>query len=554
MAEGDSNSKVSVTTPATSSPGETGAWAPLRNQVYRSLWIAALISHMGTWMQTVGAQWLLVDEPRASALVALVQTAATLPVALIALPAGVLADSFDRRRLLIFVQLFQVAVGVTLTVLTAMGEMRPPLLLILTFALGVGSAVMGPTYLALVPELLPRAQIQAAAALGSISVNVARAIGPAVAGVLVAQVGVAAVFGLNALSFAIFATVLLRWRRPLEDTGVPRERFGAALRAGGRYVRHSPLLRRLLARNIMFVVPSMPIWALLPLVASQRLGLGSGGYGVLLGALGVGAVTGALLLPRVRSRMSTNRMIGFSSLLMAASLVVLVQVDVAFVAVLVLLPAGAAWVGVLATLNAAMQLYLPNWVRARGLAMNQLALFGSQAGGAFVVGLLADQIGLRNTFLVAAAAMVAGAATIRVWPLREMQGLDRTPAQYWPDPELVVDVGSGLGPVLVSVAYTISAADEDAFQEAMTGVRRSRLRTGATQWELYRDGSRPDVFIEQYLVPTWEEHLRQHHTRLTGSDRDLEQRAFRLSSPPPVAAHLFPARNVARMPDRDQPS
>jgi MFS family permease len=546
VAEGDGAAELAVTQPAPKpSAAPEGPWAPLRNHVYRSLWIAVLVSNIGTWMQTVGAQWLLVDEPNASTLVALVQTAGTLPIAFLALPAGVLADSFDRRRLLIGVQLFQVTVALILTVLTAMGEMRPPLLLLLTFTLGCGAALIGPTYLAMVPELLPRSQIPAAAALGSISLNLARAVGPALAGVLVAQVGVAAVFGLNALSFAVFAVVLLAWRREPEDSRT-RERFGPALRAGGRYVRHSPLLRRILARNAMFVVPAMPIWALLPLVATERLSLDAGGYGLLLGALGVGAVLGAVLLPRARARLGMNVLIAVSSLSVAASMVLLVLVDSVAIALLALLPAGAGWIGVLSQLGAALQLYLPNWVRARGLAVNMLVLFGSQAVGAALVGVVADHLGLRAAFLGSAAVMALGAATVPLWPLRDMQGLDRTPATYWPEPDLAIDVGSGLGPVLVTVTYTVSAANDAEFQDAMVKVRRSRLRTGATHWELYRDGAAPEVFVEQYLVPSWEEHLRQHSGRLTGGDRQVEERASRLSDPPPVAAHLFPSGNVDR--------
>jgi hypothetical protein len=356
---------------------------------------------------------------------------------------------------------------------------------------------------------------------------------------------VAAVFGLNALSFLVFAVVLLLWRREPEDSRT-RERFGPALRAGGRYVRHSPLLRRILARNAMFVVPAMPIWALLPLIATERLSLDAGGYGLLLGALGVGAVLGAVLLPRARARFGMNVLIVVSSLSVAASMALLVLVDSVVVALLVLLPAGAGWIGVLSQLGAALQLYLPNWVRARGLAVNMLVLFGSQAVGAALVGLVADHLGLRAAFLGSAALMTLGAATVPRWPLRDMQGLDRTPATYWPEPDLAIDVGSGLGPVLVTVTYTISPENDAEFRDAMVLVRRSRLRTGATHWELYRDGAAPEVFVEQYLVPTWEEHLRQHSGRLTGGDRLHEERASRLSDPPPVAAHLFPSGNVDR--------
>ncbi|HKG50014.1 MAG TPA: MFS transporter, partial [Actinomycetales bacterium] len=251
-------------------------WAPLASRVFRALWLAVLVSNLGTWMQTVGAQWLLVGDPNASTLVSLVQTASALPVVLLALPSGVLADNFDRRRLLLAVQLFQAAVGAALTVLSAFGELGPALLLVFTFALGAGAALSGPAFAALTPELVPRSQLGAAAALGSVNVNLARAVGPALAGLMVARLGVTAVFAVNTLSFMAYAAVLALWRpKDDPDGGVP-ERFLPALRAGGRYVRWSPVVRRILFRCGTFVLPATALWALLPLVATRRLGLGPG--------------------------------------------------------------------------------------------------------------------------------------------------------------------------------------------------------------------------------------------------------------------------------------
>lgn len=530
------------TTPQQDVGTPVGAWEPLRSGVFRALWIAVLVSNIGTWMQTVGAQWLLVDEPNASTLVSLVQTASTLPVVLLALPAGVLADSFDRRRLLLGVQAFQVTVAAALALLTAADQMRPPLLLVLTFALGAGAAITGPTYQSLVPELVPRAQIPSASALGSISVNLARAVGPAIAGLLIAHTGVAAVFAINGASFLAFAGVLLWWRRPADDITDHRERFAPALRAGGRYARHSPVIRRLLLRVALFVLPAMAIWALLPLVASRRLGLGSGGYGLLLGAIGVGAVAGAFLLPQVRARMSTNMLVATASLLYAGSTAVVVLVGSLPAMMVALLPAGAGWIAVLSTMNASLQLFLPSWVRARGLAVYQVSLFGAQAVGSLLWGVAAELVGLRPAFLVAAALMALGAMTVVWWPLRETAGLDRSPAIYWPEPQLVLDPESSDGPVVVQVAYTISPEREEKFIAAMEPVRRSRQRTGATRWHLYRDGEVPHRFLESYQVPSWEEHLRQHEGRLTGSDQVSEERARAMSDPKPETHHLFPTR------------
>jgi MFS family permease len=522
-------------------PARPGAWDPLREPVFRMLWLAVLVSNIGTWMQTVGAQWLLVDEPQASTLVSLVQTASTLPVVLLALPSGVLADSFDRRRLLIAVQGFQVAVGISLAVLTAVDAMRPPLLLTLTFALGVGAALTAPAYQALIPELVPRSQLPTAAALGAISMNLARAVGPAIAGLLIARVGVAAVFALNAVSFAVFCVVLILWRRAPEEREQARERFGPALRAGGRYVRHSPVVRRILLRVVLFVAPGTAIWALLPIVATQRLELGPSGYGVLLGALGIGAVLGALSLSRMRARFSSNMLLTLASAIYALSMVLLVLVDAVWAVLLALVPAGAGWIGVLSTINATLQLFLPSWVRARGLAVYQIVFFGGQAAGALVWGVAATHLGLVESYLVAAAVMAAGAATLRLWPLYATAHLDQSPASYWPEPQLVLDPEPHDGPVLVTLTFTVRPEDEPAFFEAMERLRRSRQRTGAVRWQLYRDGERAHRFVEAYIVPSWDEHLRQHSGRLTGLDRAAEEKAVALSDPPPEAHHLFPA-------------
>jgi MFS family permease len=505
------------------------------------LWIAVLVSNIGTWMQTVGAQWLLVDEPQASTLVSLVQTASTLPVVLLALPSGVLADSFDRRRLLIAVQGFQVAVGVTLTALTVADQMRPPLLLALTFALGVGTALTAPAYQALIPELVPRSQLASASALGAISMNLARAVGPAIAGLLISRIGVEAVFALNACTFVVFGVLLLAWRREEDSTEQARERFYPALRAGGRYVRHSPVIRRFLLRVTLFVVPGMAIWALLPLVATRRLDLGASGYGVLLGALGVGAVGGAVLLPRLRARLSPSNLLAVGSSAYAVSMVVLVAVDSVPAVLLALVPAGAGWIAVLSTVNASLQLFLPGWVRARGLAVYQIVFFGAQAIGALAWGVAATHFGLVPTYLVAAGVMAAGAATLRLWPLYDTARLDRSPASYWQEPQLILDPDRHDGPVLVTLAYTVRPENESGFFTAMEVVGRSRRRTGAIRWQLYRDGETAQRFVEAYVVPSWDEHWRQHTGRLTASDEAAEQRARSFSEAPPRVTHLFPA-------------
>ncbi|WBB69981.1 MFS transporter [Micromonospora sp. WMMD812] len=517
------------------------AWSPLRTAVYRNLWLALLAANIGTWMQTVGAQWLLINEPNASTLVALVQTASLLPVLLLALPAGALADTFDRRHLLVSVQLFLVVVAVGLTLLTAAGRMPPALLLTLTFAFGVGQALTLPAWAAVIPELVPKDQLRAASALGSISVNVARAVGPAVAGVLISRSGPAPVFGLNALAFLVFALTLWRWRPARARAVEVPERFTAALRAGGRYVRHSPIVRRLLRRALVFLVPGSALWALLPLVAHRRLGLGSSGYGLLLAALGIGAILGGVLLPWVRTRLTANQFLLVAGVLFGAALIVVATVRAVPVVLGALLPAGLSWVIVLANVNAEMQLFLPGWVRARGLAVYQVVFAGGQAVGAFAWGVLADVAGLVDALVVAGGLMLVGSVTSQIWPLPDLRGVNKDPATYWPRLQLAHEPDPRVGPVLVVVTYAVRRERERAFLDAMDLVRGSRQRTGAMRWGLFREGEVPDRFVEVYLVPSWDEHLRQHGGRLTGADREAEERARGLAEGEPEVRHLLPA-------------
>lgn len=516
-------------------------WAPLRVGIFRALWLAVLVSNIGAWMQTVGAQWLLVHQPHASLLVALVQTADMLPDVLLAYVGGALADTFDRRRLLIVVQGCLVLAGLVLTLLTIVGQMPPALLLTLTFLLGAGSAFSTPAYQAIIPELVSRDEIPSASALGSINVNLARAVGPAIAGVLIARTGVGAVFALNTATFLVFGLVVAVWHPPAGRAARFPEQFVSALRAGERYVRYAPVVRRILIRSTLFLVPASALWALLPLVASQRLGLGASGYGLLLGALGIGAIAGAFTLPRVRAKLPSNALLLAASLVYAAALIVLVLVPNAAVILVVLLPAGVAWIAVLSSMNAAMQLFLPAWVRARGLSVYQMVLFGSQAAGAVLWGLIAGPFGLVTTFLIAALVMVAGLATLRLWPLFDTSRADRSLAVYWPEPHLVFNPDPQAGPVLVMTAYTISPQNEQPFLQAMSWVRGSRLRIGAVEWGLYRDGETAHRFVEFFVVPSWEEHLRQHRERLTGFDRQHEEQAEALSDPLSQTTHLLAA-------------
>ncbi|MBL7261226.1 MFS transporter [Paractinoplanes lichenicola] len=516
-------------------------WAPLRGRVFRMLWVAVLAGNVGTWMQTVGAQWLVVQEPNAATWTSLVQTVTMLPVLLLALPAGAIADVLDRRRLLLGVQIALFFVGAALTVLTLVERMPPGLLLGFTFLLGVGQALTLPTWQAVIPEIVSREELPAASALGAVNTNLARSAGPAVAGLLVAQVGSAAVFGLNALSYGVFAVALVLWRRPARRGPSHPERFGPAVRAGGRFVRYSPDVRRLLIRVVLFVVPGSVVWGLLPVVARQELGLGASGYGVLLAALGVGAVAGALLMPRVRHLLSADRLFVGAGVGYAAALLVVALVPDEFAVTGVLVLAGAGWMCLVSRMNASLQLLLPNWVRARGFGIYQVVFAGSQAVGALVWGQVAEAFGLPAAFVGAAVVMLLGTATVWWLPVHEHDDADRSPAIFWAEPHIMLEPHLDEGPVLVTAIYRVRDQQADGFVEAMEAVRLTRLRTGATRWGLFRDGEDPVRYVEVYQVPTWEDHLRQHEGRLTGSDEEAEKRAIALAEGPAEVTHLLPA-------------
>jgi MFS family permease len=520
---------------------DSSAWGPLRQRVFRWLWLAVLISWIGTWMQTVGAQWLLVDEPNAAALVSLVQAAGTLPMMLLALPGGVLADSFDRRWLLITVQAYLFVVALLLAALTAAGLMPPALLLAFTFALGVGAAVQIPAWQAMIPELVPRTQLRAAARLDLVSVNLAYAVGPVLAGLAIAYLGgVPVAFAFKAAAAVLFVIALVFARQPQAASATSRERFLPALRAGGRYIWHEPIVRRILLRTIMFAVPAMALWALLPLIASRRLGLGAAGFGALFGAFGLGAIIGAVALGRVRDRLSNNGMLGGAGLLYAAATAVIVLAPGFPAALATLVFAGLAWMAATSTLAAELQLFLPSWVRARGLAVYTVTFTGSMTAGSLLWGFVAEGLGLQIAFLIAALVMLAGVIAGLVWRVPETGHLDPQPVVYWPAARLALDPEADAGPVMVTVEYTITPEKEAAFLEAMDHLRRSRRRTGASRWELYRDGDQPDRFVEMFSVPSWEEHEHQHEGRLTAADKAIEETALAFSDPPARAEHLLP--------------
>jgi MFS family permease len=525
---------------------QVSAWEPLRSRVYRSLFIAQLGSNIGTWMQSVAAQWFLVEKHSSDVIVALVQTASLGPTLLLGLFAGVLADLFDRRRLLIFLQSYAVVVAFVLAVLTYLGRLSPTSLLMFTLAIGCAAALTGPAWQAIQPELVPREQIPSASILGSVSGNSARAIGPAIGGVVVALAGPAAVFAINAVSFAAIIVALLAWRRPKQLAPLEREHFGHAIISGLLFVRNGPNIRRILLRAALFLFPASALLALLPVAAAHRWHLGAAGYGVALGAIGFGAVLAVVVGAPLRRRASDNVLLAASAA--AYGLAPLAVAWLPFAAATpILVLSGMAWLLTLATLNAAAQLSLPRWVRARGLSMYLLVATGSQAVGAYVWGAVATRAGLHVAMIGSAVALGAVALSVVALPLRPSTGtLNVDVSTAWPTPTLMFEPCPDDGPVLVTVRYRVTADNHKEFIEAMRAVRQSRLRTGGHSWRLYHSVGEPETFLERFTVASWTEFERQRTERWLGYDSEGVTRAIGYTVDRARQHEYFVAHRVTR--------
>jgi len=515
------------------------ALAPLRHPVYRSLWIAQLVSNVGTWMHDVGAAWLITESHASPLLASLLQTASSLPVVFLALPAGTVADVVDRRQILLMTQTWMCLVAGLLGVLTLAGLTTPAVLLGFTFAMGVGVALNTPAWQATVPSVVPREELTAAAALGSVGFNIARVVGPALGGLIVAAAGSWAVFLLNALSFFGTIGVLWTWKPPKRDSALPRERFYGALRAGFRFARHAPSLRSILIRTSAVVIPGSAVWALLPVLA-RRLELTSFQYGTLLGCLGLGAVAGAVLLPMLRRRYSIDVIVAGGSLIWAGAAVSLAFAGRFPVLCATLAIGGMGWITLMSNLNAAAQTALPSWVRARGLAFYILAFQGGFALGGVLWGSVASATDLRTTLLLSAAGVTMGLLTIRKHRLDAAVAGDVTTSLHWPTPRLYQEPSAEDGPVLVTVEYLVPREAGEAFVADARRFERLRRRDGALQWGLFRDLEDPRRWLETFLVESWAEHMRQHG-RHTVADRAIEQRALRhlVAGETPKVSHLM---------------
>ncbi|MGA8430271.1 MAG: MFS transporter [Candidatus Sulfotelmatobacter sp.] len=519
--------------------GSSSLWRPLRVATFRNLLIADVVSDIGTFMQNVGAAWLMVSLGAGPIYVALTQTAASLPYFLLALPAGAAGDIVDRRKLVLFTESWMMAVALLLAVLTFGGWMSPWLLLVLTFALSAGDAFETPTWRAILPELVSKDDLAAASALNGIEFNLARAVGPALAGVIIAAAGVVAAFAANFLSFFGVLLVVAKWKRPIRQRTTPPETLTGATVASIRYVRNSPAILAVLFRTSVVLFSSSALFALLPSLA-RSVSNTAVGYGLLLGCFGAGAIAGAVIMQAARARFSTEVVV--SAGIAFLGLMILTSSGLHRLSTLgpVMLLGGAAWVVFISLINALVQNLAPDWVRARVLAIFILVYQGSFALGSAAWGAVAQRAGVRSALVYAGLGTIGSVALVLFAKLPESSA-DLSPWNHWRMPIAVNEADVQRGPVLVTIEYSVIPEKETEFVKTMQAYARIRRRDGAYEWGIFGDTEVAHRYLEFFLVDSWAEHLRQHE-RQTQADRELEERLRSSLAASPEVRHLIYAR------------
>lgn len=525
---------------------DTSPIAPLKHLDFRMLWIAWLFANVCMWMNDVAAAWMMTSLTDKPIWVALVQTASTLPVFLLGLPSGALADGLDRKRYFLVTQLWVAAIASLLCVMVFLDRVTPEVLLALTFANGIGLAMRWPVFAAIVPELVPRPQLPAALALNGVSMNASRILGPLVAGALIASAGSAWVFLLNAVISLGAAVIIGRWQREHKPNPLGRERLVSAMRVGLQHVLQSQPLKGVLMRIAIFFLHSTALMALLPLLAKGMEGGGAGMFTLLLASMGAGAIAATAFLPRLRSRYSRDGLVFRGASLQAASMAAMAVVTSPWLAVPAMFLGGAAWIATANTLSVSMQLNLPDWVRARGMSIYQMAIMGASAGGAALWGQIATSTDVHTCLGIAA---VSG--LLAMWSVNHFRPDTSAPADLTPRRVFTVpanDAPPGDGHVLITIEYQVAPDRAAEFRELMlTEGRSGRLRHGALSWELLHDLNAPGRFVEMIVDESWTDHLRRFE-RVTASDEELRLRklAFHIGDAPPVVRRCLMETTVSQ--------
>jgi len=533
------HTRLTDTTENTLKPeGASNLWRPLRVPIFRNLLIADTVSDIGAFMQSVGAAWLMVSLGAGPIYVALTQTASSLPYFLLALPAGSAGDIVDRRRLVLVTESWMMGVALITAVLTVSGFMSPRLLLVLTFALSAGDAFETPSWRAILPELVSREDLAAASALNGIEFNLARAVGPALAGVVIAAAGVATAFVANSVSFFGVILVVAKWKRPIRKRTTPPETFTGATVAAIRYVHHSPAILTVLVRTGIVMFFSSVLFALLPTLA-RSVSSSAIGYGLLLGCFGAGAIAGALIMQPARAKWSTEVVVSAGVTILGLVIVATSGLHRLSALAPVMLIGGAAWVIFISLINALVQNLAPDWVRARVLAIFILVYQGSFALGSAVWGAVAQRAGIRVALVYAGIGTI-GTTVLALFAKLPSSTEDLSPWNHWRMPAVTEEVGADLeqGPVLVAIEYAVIREHEADFLKAIHQYARIRRRDGAYRWGIFRNTEVADHYLEIFLVNSWAEHLRQHE-RQTQADRELEQRLRSFVATEPEVRHLI---------------
>jgi MFS family permease len=537
---------ASPTRTAASAEPVSSPWSPFRHATFTVLWTATVISNIGSWMYSAASGWLMTSLDPDPLIVSMVQVASTLPMFLFALPAGALADIIDKRKLLLIVESAITVVSAIFAAVVWLGLATPGNLLLFTFLIGAGGALTAPAWQAIVPQLVPKQDLHPAVSANSVGVNVSRAVGPALGGVIAAGSGIAAPFWLNAISNLGIIGALLWWRSPRTGNHhLPAERFSSAMGTGFRHARNNPHLRATLIRAAAFFLFASAYWALLPLVARSQIAGGPDLYGFLLGAIGAGAVGGAFGLPWLKDKLGPDRLVAVGTFGTAITMVLFALAHDAPTALAASVIAGVSWIAVLASLNVSAQVALPEWVRGRGLAMFVTALFGAMTLGSAIWGQVAGTVGLPAAHVIAAAGALLAIPVTWRWKLQTGAGIDLTPSMHWPVPIVTREIERDQGPVLVLIEYRIDPRDREPFLAAIERLGHERRRDGAYAWGVFEDAAVEGRMVETFLVESWLEHLRQHE-RVTNADRVLQDTVHRFhTGGTPTVTHL-----IAAEPDR----
>src|SRR5579872_2554963 len=501
-----------------------GVGAPLRHATFRRIWLASLLSNLGLLIQAVGAAWAMTQMTSSADKVALVQTALMLPVMLIAMPAGAIADMYDRRVVSLVALVIALSGASALTVLSWMGLVTPNSLLALCFVVGSGMALLGPAWQSSVTEQVPAEMLPAAVALNGISYNIARSFGPAIGGIVVATAGAMAAFAANAILYLPLMAALFLWRRESAPSRLPRERLNRAIVSGVRYIANSPSIKIVLIRTLVTGLIGGSISALMPLVARDLLQGGAQTYGIMLGAFGMGAVIGALNIGEVRKRLSGEAAVRACALSMGGAIAAVALSHEPVLTAAALVVAGAVWMLAVALFNIGVQLSAPRWVAGRSLAIFQASISGGIAIGSWGWGQLTDAAGVQTALLVSAGLMLLS-PLLGIWLKMPRVGARNEDAEVLADPEVQLSLTGRSGPLVVEIDYRVAQDNARAFHNVMQEVQLSRQRNGAYGWSIARDIADPELWTERYHCPTWLDYLRQR-SRSTQSERALHQRAM----------------------------